>query len=127
MSKWVKEFERKFQLKFFGNPTAENTEEKNIVYFENAKQTEWIVKIDQNIKVITIGKSSNNNFEIGKREKQIIDFLLFYSEKWLDIGLKEVNYPLEVKKVVNKRYQIEVEYGEKETINVIGTSDWSVF
>ncbi|MDC4248097.1 hypothetical protein [Enterococcus faecium] len=45
-TKWVKDFEKEFQLNFFGNPLAENTEEKNIVYFENARQTEWTIKID---------------------------------------------------------------------------------
>lgn len=26
---WVNDFEKEFRLKFFGNPTAESTEEKN--------------------------------------------------------------------------------------------------
>ncbi|HBA0970632.1 TPA: hypothetical protein LLD95_000311 [Enterococcus faecium] len=124
---WVNDFEKEFRLKFFGNPTAESTEEKNVVYFENTRNTEWAVKIDQNIKVITIGKLKSNNFEIGEREKQMIDFLLSHSKKWYEIGLKESNNTIEVKNITNKLFQIEVKYGEKEKPNVFGNYDWSEF
>ncbi|HAP6344057.1 TPA: hypothetical protein IVK66_003043, partial [Enterococcus faecium] len=98
-----------------------------VVYFENTRNTEWAVKIDQNIKVITIGKLKSNNFEIGEREKQMIDFLLSHSKKWYEIGLKESNNTIEVKNITNKLFQIEVKYGEKEKPNVFGNYDWSEF
>jgi hypothetical protein len=124
---WVKDFENEFQLKFFENPTAETTEEKNIVYFENTRQTEWIIKIDQNVKVITIQKLLSKNFETEKKEKQMIDFLLLNAEKWNEIGLKEIPYSIEVKNIINKTYQIEVKYGKIENPNVFGNDEWSEF
>jgi ADP-dependent phosphofructokinase/glucokinase len=32
---WVNDFEKEFRLKFFGNPTAESTEEKKIMTGQN--------------------------------------------------------------------------------------------
>lgn len=34
---WVNDFEKEFRLKFFGNPTAESTEEKNCEAVEYQK------------------------------------------------------------------------------------------
>ncbi|HBM5396380.1 TPA: hypothetical protein LY905_001096 [Enterococcus faecium] len=33
---WVNDFEKEFRLKFFGNPTAESTEEKNYDWSDEA-------------------------------------------------------------------------------------------
>lgn len=125
-SEWITEFEKEFQLLFFGK----TNEEKNIVYFENMKQSEYYVKIDQTRRVIHIKKfSPENTSESVEKTENILNCLLDNTDKWHELGLITVSEDsvYVIKKVIEKDFHYEVFYGEKETLNAFGNYDWSEF
>lgn len=101
---WVKEFEKEFELKFFGNPNAITPEDKKIIYFENTRETEWYVKINQNKKSILVRRIEKNESQYNyRKEKDIVKFLLLNSDKWELIGLENEYNCFELEKVISNK------------------------
>lgn len=125
-SEWIREFEKEFQLLFFGK----SNEEENIVYFENMRQTEYCVEINHNRRIIHIKKFElENTPESVEKTVNILNFLLDNTDKWHELGLIAVpeNSVYVIKNVIEKDFYYEVLYGEKEALNAFGNFDWSDF
>lgn len=121
---WINDFCKKYNLHFY----EENIGNKEIIYFENKEKTEWRVKIDSIQNLIIVATVIRENYlERGNKERQIVIDLLENIETWHIMGLRKITGKYEIKEITRDSLNIIFKYGEIESLNAFGNSDWSEF
>lgn len=127
-AEWINEFEKEFNVSFFGfnvNP--------NIVYFENNQNVFWVIKIDMNEKSISVSKPNRKYTNLKLTENdglKVVEELMKHTYHWNDLGLDYPFHPLDETSVKRQPGEIDrwiFSFEKKVSKNAFGRIDWSEF
>lgn len=125
---WIKEFERDFNVSFFGF-----NDDPNVAYFENNQNVFWLIMIEMNEQRISVCKPSRNytNLKLAERDGlMVVEELMKHTDHWKDLGLDYPFHPLDemsIKRQAEKidRWIFSIESRVSE--NAFGRTDWAEF